>query len=176
MRKIFAFLVALAALSAECSAQSWELVKPDGLGFQVELPGKAEFKEESGDDGGKIRTYVVASPAAAYDVTVWDMPNASVAPEDVSQSLDNIRDRNLDGLSAKLRSETKIEINGHQARDVTADVMGMVWRGRMVIANNRIYQIIAIVSKAAERSETTEKYFASFKLTEPSPEPGKSQK
>lgn len=139
-------------------------MKPDGLGFQVELPGKAEFKEESGDDGGKIRTYVVASPAAAYDVTVWDLPASSVEPGGEDQLLDNIRDRSIQGLRGELRTEIKIEIGGHPAREAIADVMGMVWRGRTVIAGNRIYQIVAIVAKGTETSEKTENYMTSFKL------------
>ena len=164
MRTLIAIVLALAVQSAECAAEAWELVKPNNLGFSVEFPGKPEYKEEEGDDGGKIRTYAVASPAAAYDLTIWDLPEGSVGAEHVSQVLDNFRERTLDGLHAKLKSETKIEIGGHQARDVTADVMGMVWRGRIVVAGNRLYQIVAIVSKAEEQSATTEKYLLSFKL------------
>ena len=164
MRTLIAIVLALAVHTAECAAESWELVKPDNLGFSVELPGNPEFKEENGDDGGKIRTYAVRSSAAAYDVTIWDLPEGATTPENVSQFLDNFRDSTLDGISAKLRTEAKIEIGGHPARDVTADVMGMVWRGRMVIAGNRLYQVVAIVSKASEHSETTEKYLSSFKL------------
>ncbi len=129
MRTLIAIVLALAFQTAECAAEAWELVKPDNLGFSVELPGKPEFKEEEGDDGGKIRTYAVRSAAAAYDVTIWDLPDGAVGPENVSQFLDNFRERNLDGISAKLRTEAKIEIGGQPARDVTADVMGMVWRG-----------------------------------------------
>lgn len=164
MRTLIAIVLALALQTAECTAETWELVKPDGLGFQVELPGKPEFKEENGDDGGKIRTYAVRSSAAAYDVTIWDLPEGAVKPENVSQFLDNFRDSTLDGITAKLRTEAAIEIGGQPARDVTADVMGMVWRGRMVIAQNRLYQIVAIVSKNAELAETTEKYLSSFKF------------
>ncbi len=164
MRTLIAIVLALAVQTGKCAAEAWDLVKPDNLGFSVELPGKPEFKEENGDDGGKIRTYAVRSSAAAYDVTIFDLPNGAVGPENVSQFLDNFRDRNLDGITAKLRTETKIEIGGHPARDVTADVMGMVWRGRMIIANNRLFQIVAIVSKASEHSETTEKYLSSFKF------------
>lgn len=166
MRKLIAILLALAVQTAECAAETWELVKPDGLGFEVEFPGKPEYKEEEGEDGGKIRTYVVASPAAAYDVTIWDLPEGTVGPENVAQVLDNVRDRNLNGLSAKLRTEAKIEIGGHPARDLTADLGGMVWRGRIAVARNRLYQIVAIISKDAQQSETTERYLASFKLLE----------
>jgi hypothetical protein len=171
MRNFIALLLILAVLTGECAAESWEVVKPAGLGFEVELPGKPEYDEQSDDLGGgekgMIRTYVVKSSSAAYDVTIFDLPKAGVAPEDVSQVLDNVRDRTLDGVTATLRTETKVDIGGHPARDVTADVMGMVWRGRIVIAGNRLYQVVAIISKAAETSATTERYFASFKLSEP---------
>ncbi len=167
MRFLGALLLSFTLYVAPCLAQTWDLVKPDGLGFQVEFPGKPEFKEESGDDGGKIRTYVIRSPSAAYDVTIWDLEAGAVGPDDVSRVLDNIRDRSVEGVRGTLRTETKIEIGGHPARDVIADTMGMVWRGRTVIANNRIYQIVAIISKAAETSATTEKYLTSFKLLDP---------
>ena len=42
--------------------------------------------------------------------------------------------------------------------------MGMVRRSRTVIAGNRLYQIVAIVSKDEEQSETTMRYLTSFKL------------
>lgn len=164
MRFLIAFFVAFAVQTAQCAAETWELVKPDGLGFEVEFPGKPEFTEQTGDDGGKIRTYVVKSPAAAYDVTIFDLPEGAVKPDNVAQLLDAFRDSNLDGVRAKFRSEARIEIGGHTARDVTADVMGMVWRGRFVIAGDRLYQIVAIISKAEEKSERTEKYLSSFKL------------
>ena len=168
MRNLIAIILALAVQAAECAAETWELVKPDKLGFSVEFPGKPEYSETSDDLGngrkGMIRTYVIKSPAAVFDVTIWDLPEEATAPENVSQFLDNFRERNLDGISAKLRTEAKIEIGGQPARDVIADVMGMVWRGRMVIAGNRLYQVVAIISKDSEHSVTTEKYLSSFKL------------
>ncbi len=164
MRIVIALLLSIALYGAPCAAQTWELVKPDGLGFQVEFPGKPEFNEQSGDDGGKIRTYALRSPAAVYDVTIWDLTEGAVGPGDFERVLDNMRDRSVDGVRGKLRAEAKIDIGGHPARDVIADTMGMVWRGRTAIANNRIYQIVAIVAKGTETSEANEKYFLSFKL------------
>ena len=115
---------------------------------------------------GLIRTYTVKSQAAAYDVTIFDLPEGGVGPDDVERVLDNMRDQTIKGVTGQFRAETKIDMSGHQARDVTADVMGMVWRSRIVIARGKIYQIVAIVSKVAEHSETTEKYLTSFKLLE----------
>lgn len=164
MRILIAIALALAVQTAECTAETWELVKPDGLGFSVELPEKPEFNEEQGDDGGKIRTYAVKSTTAAYDVTIYDLPEGGIESDDIDRVLDNIRDRTIGGVRGELKAETKIDIGGHKARDLTADVMGMVWRSKIVIANNKIYQIVAIISKAAEHAETTEKYLSSFKL------------
>jgi hypothetical protein len=168
MRILITLFLAVVLPAAQCAAQTWETVKPEGLGFSVEIPGKPEYTEMSDDLGdgttGLIRTYVVKSPAAAYDVTIFDLPKEGVGPDDVDRVLDNMRDRTIEGVRGKFRTETKIDISGHKARDVTADTMGMVWRSRLVIARNKFYQIVAIVSKAEEHSETTEKYLASFKL------------
>ncbi|MFN0218153.1 MAG: hypothetical protein ACKVP4_04965 [Hyphomicrobium sp.] len=173
MRKLIAVLSALTLYTGECAAQSWERVKPDGLGFEAEFPGKPELKESTGDDGGKIRTYVLLSQGSAYDVTVYDLQDGAVGPGDIDRVLDNMRDFSVHAVSATPRTEARIEISGQKARDLTADVMGMVWRSRLTIANNKIYQIVAIVSKAIEKSAETEKYIASFKLTGSSTEPGK---
>ncbi len=173
MRNLIALLLAFAVLTSECAAESWEVVKSDQLGFEVELPGKPEYTEQSDDLGGgekgMIRSYVVKSAAAAYDVTIFDLPKAGVAADDLSQVLDNVRDRTLGGITATLRTETKIQMGEHPARDIVADVMGMVWRGRIVITGNRLYQVVAIISKAAETSATTERYLASFKLAGSAP-------
>ena len=170
MRFIVAIFLSLALPAAHCAAQTWETVKPDGLGVSVEFPGKPEYTEMKDDLGdgtsGLIRTYVVKSSAAAYDVTIYDLPKEGVGPDDIDRVLDNMRDRTIAGVSGELRAETKIEMGGHKARELTADVMGIVWRSKIVIANNKLYQIVAIVSKAAERSETTEKYMGSFNLLE----------
>jgi hypothetical protein len=166
MRILIAVLWSLALSAAAHAGETWDLVKPDGLGFQVEFPGKPEFTEQSGDDGGKITTYALRSTTAVYDVTIWDLEAGAVGAEDVSRVLDNMRDRSVAGVRGTLRTETKIDISGRPARDVVADTMGMVWRGRTVIANDRIYQIVAIVKKDTETSDPTEKYMTSFKLLE----------
>ena len=167
MRKLIALVLALTLHAAQCAAQSWESVASAGLGFAAEFPGKPEFTESKGDDGGMIRTYVVKSSAAAYDLTIWDLPDGAIGPDDVDRVLDNMRDQSIEGVRGTLRSETKIEIGGQKARDLTADVMGMVWLSRVAIARNKIYQIVAIVSKAEEQSETTMHYLTSFKLLGP---------
>ncbi|MEQ1578822.1 MAG: hypothetical protein ABL894_14390 [Hyphomicrobium sp.] len=168
MRILIALFLAIALPIETSAAETWETVKPDGLGFSVEIPGKPEYTEMTDDFGdgksGLIRTYVVKSPAAAYDVTIFDLPEGAVGPDDVERVLDNMRDQSIQNVRGQLRAETKIDIGGHQARDVTAETMGMVWRSRLVIAKGKIYQVVAIVSKAAEQSETTIKYLASFKL------------
>ena len=55
MRKLIALVLALTLHAAQCAAQSWESVASAGLGFAAEFPGKPEFTESKGDDGGMIR-------------------------------------------------------------------------------------------------------------------------
>jgi hypothetical protein len=164
MRIFMAWLLALTISIAPCAAQTWERIKPDGLGFEVEFPVKPELKESTGDDGGAIRTYAVMFEGAAYDFTIWDFKEGAVLPSEIDRVLDNMRDNSVKSISGTPRTETKIEIGGHKARDLTADVMGMVWRSRLTIANNKIYQIVAIVSKANEASPTTLRYLSSFNI------------
>lgn len=164
MRILIAIALALAVHTAECTAETWELIKPDGLGFEAEFPGKPELKESTGDDGGKIWTYVLMHQGAAYDVTVYELQEGSVGPGDIERVLDNMRDHSVQSISGTPRTEAKIEIGGHPARDLTADVMGMVWRSRLTIAHNKIYQSVAIISKTAEKSPETERYLSSFKV------------
>jgi hypothetical protein len=164
MRILLAFALAFLLQTTHSQAQTWEVLKPDGVGFSAEFPGKPEYNETKGDDGATIRTYVLRGPAGMYDMTVWDLADGAVGPDDIDRVLDNIRDFSVAGINAQPRTEAKIEIDGNKARDLTADVMGMVWRARLTIARNKIYQIVAIVSKTEERSEATMRYLSSLRL------------
>ena len=166
MRTIIAAVLAFTLHTAVGLAQSPVHVEPEGLGVAADFPGTPEYTETTGDDGGTIRTYAVKSPAAAYDLTIWDLPEGAVGPGDIDRLLDNMRDQSIAGIRATLKNETKMDIGGNKARDLTADVMGMVWRSRVAIVNNKIYQIVAIIATKEEQSPSTVDYLNSFKLTD----------
>jgi hypothetical protein len=174
MQRLIAVLLALTMQAATCAAEdAWQVLKPDGRGFEIAFPQKPEVKESAEDIGdgqiAKTWTYSILSLSehTIYDVTIAEYPVGAINPNELAQHLDNARDGGLRSSGGTLKSETTIEIGGLPARELLVDLMGMVARSRIVIAGNRLFIVGAITSKGAEQSPASEKYFASFKLAEP---------
>lgn len=167
---LIALLLSLSVWPA-AAEEAWQVLKPDGRGFEIAFPQKPEVKEGDEDIGdgqvAKTWTYSILSLSenTIYDVTIAEYPVGAINPNELAQHLDNARDGGLRSSGGTLKSETKIAIAGLPARELLVDLMGMVARSRIVIAGNRLFIVGAITSKGAEQSPASEKYFASFKLS-----------
>lgn len=169
MRILPALILALALQTAECAAESPQLVKPDGLGFSVEFPEKPEAKEEEADLGdgkiAKVHTFQKRTSNAIYDVTIAEYPKGMVQSIGEEQVLDNARDGAVNNAPGPLLSETKMEFAGHATRELAIDMtMNLVARSRIFIDGDRLFNVGAIANKNTIKAEHIEKYFASFKM------------
>ena len=169
MRNFLALAVILILHAAPCAADGWQTITPAGLGFSVDLPAKAEIKDEKVDLGeGKsamVHTRQVRAPNATYDVTLAAYPKGTVESIGGEQVLDNARDGALANALGPLLSETKLDVAGHPARELTIDMtMDHVVRSRIFTVGDRLFNVGAIMKTADSKAEHIEKYFASFKL------------
>ncbi|MGQ0456132.1 MAG: hypothetical protein ACT4OU_03610 [Hyphomicrobium sp.] len=168
MRSLVAFLFALFAANA-AAEDAWQVVKPDGIGFSIEMPVPPSNQEEDVDLGdgqnAKMRTYQILAGNAIYDVTIADYPKGTIASIGEGQILDNARDGAVKNAMGPLKSETKIEFAGRPARELLVDMtMGMTLRSHIFVVGDRLYNVGHIAANGKERSTTAEKFFASFKL------------
>ena len=171
MRRLSAVAFVLILLAAPAAADDWQTVAPAGLGFSVALPAKGEVKDEKVDLGGgksaMVHTLQIRASNATYDVTIADYPKGTVESIGAEQVLDNARDGAMANALGPLLSETKIDVAGHPARELTIDMsMDHVVRSRIFTLGDRLFNVGAIVKTSDAKAEHIERYFASFKLTD----------
>ena len=175
MRIFTAVFVALMFQAAQCAAEPWQTVKPDGLGFSVEFPEKPNIEEEDVDIGegksAKMRTFQIRTSDTIYDVTIAQYPQGTMQSIGEQQVLDNARNGAVNNAPGPLLSETKMEFAGHAARELLVDMtMGLTSRSRVFVLEDRLFNVGAITRKDNQQSANIEKFFGSFKLTD-SPKP-----
>lgn len=172
MRRLSLLLLALSLNVAECAAEGWQILKPEGLGFSIEFPSPAPPSpdEQSVDLGdgtsATMRTFQIISDGVMYDVTIADYPRGALASQENDEMLDNARNGALNSAPGTLRSETKVEVAGRPARELLIDMMGMVVRCRVFAVEDRLFNVGVITPKGEETSAPVEKYLASFRLTD----------
>lgn len=169
--RMFIALLLLTFVHAAAAKEVWHLLKPDGLGFSIEFPSEPRAEEQDVDISNgksvKMRTFqlLTAATSSLFDVTLADYPAGSVASIGEDQALNNARDGALGKSEFKLNSETKIDYAGRPARELIVTMgMGLTLRSHIFIVGDRLYNVGHIAAAGNERSETAEKFFASFKL------------
>ncbi len=152
--------------------EAWQLLKPDGLGFSIEMPEAPNAQEEDIDLGdgtsAKMRTFQIISQNVIYDITVADYPSGAIqAAGGDAQALDNARDGILRQAMGQLKSDTKIVFADRPTRELLIDMtMDMTARSRIFIVGDRLFNVGVITRNGNERSASVERYFASFKLAD----------
>lgn len=166
MRRPIAIVLALTLYAAAANADSWQTVSLDTHGSTIDLPDKPNIKDEDVDLGdgqvAKMRTYAVMAKGAAYDVTVSQYPDDYIDQNALEQSLENTRNQLVGNSVGTFKSEAKISIDGHPARDVQLDAMGMDMRCQIVFVGDRQFLVTAITPKSLDPA-VLEKFLASFK-------------
>lgn len=167
-----AFQVIMLVLAGAAAAEEpWKLLKPDGLGFSVEMPVGPSASEQDVDIGeeqsAKMRVYQIISGGVIYDLTLADYPAGTVRSIGVEKMLDNARDGAMRNTQGPLISETKIVVVGQPARELIVDMpMGTRLRCRLFTVGDRLFNIGAITKKGNETAPEIEKFLASFQLAD----------
>jgi hypothetical protein len=155
-------------------AQSPKLIfqtfsSPEGK-FVVAMPGKPkkEIQEADSPVGKlKINTFMVAvSPSdLVYMLEYTDYP-AVVAGQDPQIILKGGRDGMLRGQN-KLIEDKEVVLGKERipGRAILIDLPKLSYRGRLYIADTRLYQVIIIGSRGMVTSSDADKYLNSFKIT-----------
>jgi hypothetical protein len=160
-----------AAVRAE---DKWETYSSKGGKYSVSLPGKPTESDKPIDSAaGEITIHMaLLSPNndLAYLVTYNDYPDAALAGTDKEGMLDGVRDGNLKSFGGKVASEKKMTIGKDKfpGREILLEKAGetTVYRARMYLVNNRLYQVVIVASKDVATSKDTDKYLESFKVGE----------
>lgn len=165
-RLVLPFLLAL-ALPWTAQGQQWSTYQPDGAGYSIELPGKPTVESETTPSaGGPITSHSAEVDAGqAGFVSMYTVYPSGLTME-ANTSLDAARDGMLEDGKSELRDEKKLTVNDAPARRVTLldKESKLVIVNLMVFRRNTLYQSIYAAPQDRQETETSRRFFESFKL------------
>jgi hypothetical protein len=172
--RTFALVGLVVGLGAAVHAQQppaveYQLFASSAGRYKVLFPGavKTETTDVKTSTGPLKLTLDTATPAEGliFMVTYVD------APDDVAKSapgprLDKVRDGNK-GTDGKVLSEKEITVGveKYPGRDLLIQKPNAVFRTRVVIAGNRLYQVMIQGSAEFVGSKPADRFFDSFEVT-----------
>ena len=164
---IFTLLTAFLILgsAAAVNAQEWTKLAPNGIGFEVMMPGTPKLSTETKDSAeGPLTTnlYILSTEEALFLVGYVDYsPSFNF---NVRSEINANRDNFLKGFQgSKLLAEKEISLTGSPGIEFTADLPnGRFVTSRIFIVGRRPYQLIAVTTKGADQTATL-KFLDSFR-------------
>jgi hypothetical protein len=156
-------------MAQAASAPRWRNYQSGSGKFKVLFPDtpkvvKGRIRTEIGDVVS-VRHTAGDGVDSTYDVTYNDYPKAGIAKLPPHKLLDAARDGLLHLAQGRLVSEKPFALGKLQGRDqeiTGAD--GTRYRVRMLLVDNRLYQITAMAQPPSQPDEKT--FFESFQLTD----------
>jgi hypothetical protein len=164
MRRYLCVVAAAIVLSAGCSklfkgSFNWQtFTAPDGS-FTVELPGK--MKQETRQQGGlTITMYGAEVRNGMFGVAITDLPPG--APFDYDAGVQGVANSH----AGKILRKGSWSINGHEGRSYEIEITNPkgFGTGRMVVINNRLYQLLIMGSNYRESDAEVQRFINSFKV------------
>jgi hypothetical protein len=146
----------------------WSVFTSKEGGFSVALPGTpVESKQRVMTATGNLDVYlfVVEKGDTACVISYSDLPAAEVKAGTIEKRLDFAREGAVDKARGKLRSEKKIELNGHPGRELVIEAeKDVVIRMRIYIAGRRLHQAMAMGPGGFSQSKDAGLFLDSLKL------------
>jgi hypothetical protein len=159
-------------LRSDIKAADWQPFAPEGMGFQVLMPGTPELEE-------KIQE-TPAGPIELRKYTVWSrgkkeffMVVSIRYPEEVSRNLGGTkrtlelgRQDVLAATKGQIKSQRSIMISGRTGLELELlPPTNHTSRVRVVATENQVHQANATVSRIRSNSDDVQKFLDSFQLT-----------
>jgi hypothetical protein len=164
-------LVALGLLAA-ADDDGWTTYASREGGYTVRMPTKSESKVEKVPDyGGYIEVHFLSAQERGMAFAVYYHDLSAPVP---AARRDTILKKQVDGTvrrhDAALRSINTITIDGKPARELVADLAvtgggSAVLRAKIVLADQRIYQVIALATEKRASEPEIATFLDSFHVT-----------
>lgn len=152
-------------------AQSiWKPFSSQEGGFTVLMPGspttdQRDIKTQAGAVPANL-FYVVRPDEALYGVAYADLPKeVSLNSLDINQLLNSFASGFAQGSGGRLVSQENIRLGDFPGREIRLQYsQGEIGRGRIFLANRRLYQVVVITSKESSLPKSIEGFFKSFRI------------
>lgn len=151
----------------------WKVFTPPDKSFQILMPGRPKVKTQAQKTYmGEIKLQIFAAlppeQEVAYLVTYNEFPYSYAKMTSPQKILNQAKSNTLKATQSNLISERNIRSsNGHLGQEIQyVDAAGKVTINRMYVAEERLYQVMAIVSKKQRSTlnKTITGYLNSFQL------------
>lgn len=151
---------------------SWTMVDRSPEGFKLEMPAETREIEVPAynQQGGAEQVAMIYSypdPATSYSISWADNPPvARSVSDDPKQTLDTARNGALARTQTQLVSEAQSTRQGFPIRDfVGRNQSGGVFNARLVLADHRLYLLMAAFQGAgSRRDDDVTRFFDSFRV------------
>ncbi len=152
-------------------AQSiWKPFSSKEGGFTVLMPGSPT--EDQRNINTKVGTvpvnsfYVVRPDEALYGVAYADFPKeVSLNSLNINQLLNSFASGFAQGSGGRVVSQRNIRLGDFPGREIRLQYQqGEIGRGRIFLADKRLYQVVVITSKESGLPKSIEGFFKSFRL------------
>lgn len=161
--------------AAGSNRMQWRTVERPGDGFKVDLPADEKelqvpaFNEQGGSEPVRM---LVSNPNGdvSYAVTWEDNPPVERVAQTPERTLNLARDGMLARTETTILSESRGFTHDYPSLDVLArNSGGGILNARIVMAENRLYILMALFpSSAARREKDVSRFFNSFVPARPS--------
>lgn len=142
--------------------------------FKVLMPGTpSEDKSNVNTKAGEItinRFSVRRENEALYAVAYSDLPDKfSLNSADINPLLSEIAAGFAAGSRGRLVSQRNIRLGNVPGREIRLQLeRGAIARGRLYVANKRLYQVVVATAKEKNLTKSIEGFFNSFQIVNPS--------
>lgn len=149
---------------------TWEVVSRPDDGFKVDLPTNPKevqvqaYNETGGTEPVKM-LYANPDGDTTFAVTWEDNPPVARVNDRVpDKTLDQARDGMLARTQSSLVNETRLEVGGFPAREITAkNNGGGLLDARIIFMNDRLFTLMALYPSAnARREQDVIRFYNSF--------------
>jgi hypothetical protein len=158
----------LAAQPQENLPTGWRVFNSKEGGFAVSLPGApAQSKQRVLTAAATLEVHVFAAEAkeGAFIVSYCDVPADEVKPGSEDKRLDLARDGAVSNARGKLKREKDTKLDGHPGRELEIEAdKGQRIRMRIIVANRRLYQTMAMGSAKFTQSKDVTQFLDSLRL------------
>ena len=154
----------------------WEKIDRSSDGFRVEMPTGVQqtqipaYNESGGEEPVQM---IFSNPNADTTFSVsWadNPPVARINQRSAEKTLEMARDDALNRTQTALVNESATSLDGHPARDFTAqNGNGGTMNSRLIYTGPRLYMLTAVFPSAgARRDSDVTRFFNSFAISTPS--------
>lgn len=165
-----ALLASLAAGPARADELAWRLFRPDGAGFEVELPGPPEHRqndERSLLGRVKHEYYWVERAGAKLDIERHELPRLATRILSNDRLLDRIQADLMQDLGTEPTLEQRVELQGFPGRRVLyarGDPVPLPEETRLYLVGNTLFVVATGAYPPETRQPIVDRFFASFRL------------